>query len=381
MKILIYSSVFWPSIGGIESITDTLASSILDLGHQCTVVTETSLNKGQEEIERSYEIVRSPSLFHRFNLVKGSDLVHSNGASVALYPFAKLANKPFIWTHNGYQVSCIDGLGWVNGEPAPLSPYASLKYHYHKFGLLFAVREAVKLGFRRYVANSVDLNIAATHWIAHRQPLPNQVVAYTPYPLNHFSQLKAQQDIIYDFLYVGRLVSEKGIPELIYAFHSLCSIEEYKQMKLAVVGDGNLKEKVINLVTHLNLKENVFLLGAKRNPELASIINQSHIAIVPSAWEEPMGGVCLELLAMDKPLITSSNGGHAECVGEAGLTFPNGDQEALFQTMLKLLRNPHLIETMKTQAAQKVEEFNPLNLTNKYIEIYESVIKSYKNKI
>ncbi|MFM6270424.1 MAG: hypothetical protein ACKPFA_28610, partial [Dolichospermum sp.] len=131
-----------------------------------------------------------------------------------MYPYARLNNKPFVWTHNGYQVSCVDGLGWVDGEPTPMTPLASLAYHFRKKGWIYGLKESVKLGIRRYVANHVDLNIAATHWVAKRQPLRNQIVAYTPYPTNRFKSVNnINSNWKYDFIYVGRLVSEKGLPE------------------------------------------------------------------------------------------------------------------------------------------------------------------------
>jgi hypothetical protein len=171
MKILLYSSVFWPSLGGVETITATLAENIVRLGQECIVVTETA---SDQEDNRTYRVVRRPKLRERFELTRQCDLVHSNGASIAMFPFAKLNNKPFIWTHNGYQVSCVDGLGWVEGKPAPMTPIPSLIYHFQKKGLIHFLRESVKLAIRRYVALQVDLNIAATEWVAKRQPLKNQ---------------------------------------------------------------------------------------------------------------------------------------------------------------------------------------------------------------
>jgi glycosyltransferase involved in cell wall biosynthesis len=261
MKILIYSSVFFPSLGGIETITATLAENLTFLGHQCTVVTETSSVETQVF---AYKVIRQPTWQKRLELARESDIVHSNGASLAMYPHAKLSNKPFIWTHNGYQVSCVDGLGWVDGRPTPMTPLASLAYHFRRKGWLYGIKESLKLAVRRYVANHVDLNIAATHWVAKRQPLKNQVVAYTPYPTNRFkSANNINSDLIYDFIYVGRLVSEKGLPELINAFNLLVSTPDYQNKKLAIVGSGGMTQKLETMIKDLCLQANVSLLGSK----------------------------------------------------------------------------------------------------------------------
>jgi glycosyltransferase involved in cell wall biosynthesis len=371
MKILLYSSVFWPSLGGVETITATLAENIVRLGQECIVVTETP---SDQEDNRSYRVVRRPKLRERFELTRQCDLVHSNGASLAMFPFAKLNHKPFIWTHNGYQVSCVDGLGWVDGEPAPMTPIPSLIYHFQKKGLIHFLKESIKLAIRRYVAVLVNLNVAATEWVAKRQPLKNQIVSYTPYPLNLFKSSKSEISKKYDFIYVGRLVSEKGVPDLIKAFHILLSSPNGREKKLAIVGEGNIRSDLEKLVSELQLTEHVFFLGSQYGKDLIEIIAQSKIAVVPSVWEEPMGGVALELLAAGKNIIVSEFGGHAECVGNAGLKFKNGDYQSLYECMIKLLTDESLAKHQLKNASIQVKLFDEVNLTKKYISIYQSLL-------
>jgi glycosyltransferase involved in cell wall biosynthesis len=373
MRILLYSYVFWPSVGGVETITATLADNIIRLGHDCVVVTETPLN-GKEEIG-NYEVVRKPGYKKRLTLARQSSIIHSNGSSVAMFPYARLAGRPFIWTHNGYQVSCVDGLGWLDGEAAPMSPVASLRYHYRKRGLTCLLKESVKLTVRRLIANHVDLNIACTQWVAQRQPLSNQVVAYTPYSLKNFASASREEPTVYDFIYVGRLVSEKGLPDLIKAFHLLVSDSQYQGVTLAIVGDGFMKTSLQEMTDELKLNRNVFFLGSKQGADLVKAIAQSRIGIVPSRWEEPMGGVSLELLAAGKNLIVSADGGHAECVGDAGLKFKNGDYNGLHKCMRELLTNTSLAIRHKENALLQVKAFDEIELTKKYIEIYKQVIR------
>lgn len=371
MKILLYSSVFWPSLGGVETITATLAENIVRLGQECIVVTETA---SEQEDNRSYKVVRQPKLRERFELTRQCDLVHSNGASIAMFPFAKLNNKPFIWTHNGYQVSCVDGLGWVDGKPAPMTPIPSLIYHFQKKGLIHFLRESVKLGIRHYVAANVDLNIAATEWVAKRQPLKNQIVSYTPYPLNQFKISQCGVSKKYDFIYVGRLVSEKGVFDLIKAFHLLLSSPNGIGKKLAIVGEGNIRPDLEKLVVELKITDNVFFLGSQYGKNLLEIIDQSQIAVVPSVWEEPMGGVALELLAAGKNIIVSEFGGHAECIGNAGLKFKNGDYQSLCECMIKLMTDESFARQQLENASIQVKLFDELNLTQKYVNIYQSLL-------
>ncbi len=375
MKIIIYSSVFFPSLGGIETITATLAENLTQLGHFCTVITETAT---EEILSFGYEVVRQPSWRRRLELVQSCDIVHSNGASMTMYPYAKLSNKPFIWTHNGYQVSCVDGLGWVDGKPTPMTPMASLAYNFRERGWLYGIKESMKLALRRYVANQVDLNVAATNWVAKRQPLKNQVVAYTPYPTNRFKNNSGFiSNYEYDFIYVGRLVSEKGLPDLINAFNLLVSTPNLENKKLVVLGSGGMKNQLEKMVDDLNLSRNVSFLGSKFGAELVEIIGKAKIGIVPSAYEEPMGGVSLELMAAGKNIIVSESGGHTECVGDAGLKFKNGDPQSLCKCMIELLTNDVLAEQQREKALDQLKLFDELELTRKYLHIYVDVIKKH----
>ena len=376
MKILLYSSVFWPSLGGIETVTATLAEQIVRAGHLCTVITETPLGV-EKELTDEYPIVRQPTWHERWQFVKGCDLVHANGASVALYPFARMTKTPFIWTYNGYQVSCVDGLGWVDGERAPISPLASLRYHLTKRGIVFTFQEAVKLAFRRYVAHQVNLNVAGTKWVAKRQPLKRQVVAYNPYPIHRFQAAKDYvSETHYEFIYVGRLVSEKGLPELIEAMHLLTTELAYQNARLAIVGSGNMREALVKRVNELNLSKNVSFLGPKYGNTLIETIGRAMIGVVPSAYEEPYGGVSLELLAAGKNVIVSNRGGIAECIGRAGLTFENGDVTDLCRCMAKLLADEPFRQQQRGYASQQLDAFDEGKLTQVYLNIYENVIKN-----
>lgn len=377
INILLYASSFLPTIGGIEITTQTLAKNLSKLGHNCTVVTETSSNEPENE---PYPVIRQPTWQKRLELAKNASIIHANGASVAWYPYAKLTNTPFVWTHNGYQVSCVDGLGWLDGQSAPLTPMASLKYHWQKKGTIYIIKEAIKLGFRRYVMYNVDRNIAGSQWVAKKQPLPNQVIGLTPYPI---SDMTTTKNIIkpkkYDFIFVGRLVSEKGVDDLIKAFHLLV-LKGYTQKTLAIVGYGSMQPYYEDMVKNLNLSENITFLAPKLGNALNEILAESEVGIIPSVWDEPFGGITLQYLAAGKVAIASKNGGHGECLGKAGLTFENGDYQALFECMLKITENPDLIAEFQQEAIAQLAIYDELKLTQKYVEIYQNVIKNYPTK-
>jgi glycosyltransferase involved in cell wall biosynthesis len=373
VHVLLYSKPFFPATGGIETVSLTLAEKIVAAGHACTVVTETPAGDGPAP-SFPFAIERSPGPRRLLALARAADVVHSNGASVALFPYAKLARKPFLWTHAGYQMVSVDGLGWFEGRPAPLSPLASLGLHARRRGVKRAAIEGVKLGVRRAVGRLVDKNVAITNWVANRQPLPNQVVIYNPFPLSRFQGQAAPPAERFDFLYVGRLVSEKGIETLIRALADLNGRPGRRPATLLVVGDGDRRQALEALVDALALRAHVRFAGRKRDQELLDAMACGRVAVVPSEWEEPMGGVALELLAAGLPLIVSERGGLAECAGDAAWTFPNGDHAALAGVMAAVLDDETLRRSKAGHARAVVAAFDETRLAGEYLALYAELI-------
>lgn len=374
--MLLYSPVFWPSLGGVEAITETLGREMIAAGIDCRVVTETPSDEARDY---PFEVIRKPSITERFRLTNWCDIVHSNSASVAFWPYCELLKKPFIWTHNGYQVACIDGLGWEAGNPAPIAPIASFRHHWKLNGARKALIGGFKLIFRRYVAiQGVSLNIPATRWVDKRLKLPRSVQAYTPYPNAGF--LSSTGDKInpkIDFLYVGRLVTEKGVDTLIQAL-ALLSEKRDQRPTLRIIGGGPQAPGLKALTKDLDLLGQIDFTGPLSGDKLKDAIAETSIALVPSIWEEPMGGVTLELLSAGKSLIVSQKGGHAEVCGDAALTFSNGDPEALAARMATLLDSPMKQAQLREAAKGRIGQFSAKRLTRRYISIYESVVADWQ---
>ena len=382
MHILLYSRPFFPATGGLETMTLTLAEKIVAAGHACTVLTETP-GAAAESRAFPFAVERRLGARERLGLVRSADLVHSNGASLALFSYAKLARKPFIWTHQGYQLVAVDGLGWFDGQPAPLTPLASLWFHTRKRGLKTGAVEGAKLALRRAVGHLVDGNVAITNWVARRQPLPRQTVIYNPFPLDRFKRPpsapadapdNAPDDARYDFLYVGRLVSEKGVGTLLQALAELNGRAGRRPATLLLVGDGEHRPALEALATSLGVAAQVHFAGQKRDQALVDAIAQGRVAIVPSEWEEAMGGVALELLAAGLPLIVSERGGLAECVADGGWTFPNGDHHALASRMAALLDDEPLRRSKAARAREIVARFDESLLAAQYLDLYREIL-------
>src|SRR6185436_16407972 len=114
----------------------------------------------------------------------------------------------------------------------------------------------------------------------------------------------------YDFLYLGRLVTEKGVATLLRALAALNGERAgRRRASLLVVGDGVERRALEQLAADLGIAADVHFAGRRQGRELVEIVAQARVAVVPTETEETMGAVALELLTAGLLLIVSERGG------------------------------------------------------------------------
>src|SRR5690606_36216333 len=111
----------------------------------------------------------------------------------------------------------------------------------------------------------------------------------------------------FDFVFVGRLVSQKGCEMLIDACAQLTV-----PFTLNIIGNGVEAEKLMEKVLTLGLEKQIRFLGRMDGEPLAKMLNRHKVMIVPSMDVEGFGIVVLEGLACGCKLIVSNAGGLTE---------------------------------------------------------------------
>jgi glycosyltransferase involved in cell wall biosynthesis len=303
-----------------------------------------------------------------FALIARAEVVHGNGASLPAVLSALLLRRPALWTHQAWQLLSVDGLGWADGGPTPLDPAASIAFYRRRLPLLAWIRQALLLRLRRAVAFRLAANVAISHWMAQRQPLPRLQVIPNPVSLAaHPWSPPASRPI--PLLFLGRLVSEKGLDVLLEALALLAAAPAPLHPRLLVVGDGPMRQPWQQLTLRLGLAEQVSFAGAHPAAELPALLNQARIGVVPSAWEEPMGLVAVELLAAGLIPVVAERGGLAENIGSFGRCFANGDAAALAAVLAALLNAPPAPPAAEDWAAA----FAPTAIAARYCQIYRQI--------
>jgi glycosyltransferase involved in cell wall biosynthesis len=128
-------------------------------------------------------------------------------------------------------------------------------------------------------------------------------------------------------VYVGRFVEAKGLVELVEAFSRLAA--QRPHLRLALVGDGVMKQRLVSLVQASGAPERILMPGGMEPREVARWINASDLLVLPS-WSEGYPNVVVEALACGRPVVATDVGGTREIVNaDNGLLVAPRDVEAL----------------------------------------------------
>jgi glycosyltransferase involved in cell wall biosynthesis len=154
-------------------------------------------------------------------------------------------------------------------------------------------------------------------------------------------------------LFVGRIVEDKGIFDLIYSVKHLKG-----KATLTVVGDGPDLAKARSYVNKEGLDKYINFTGQLPHAQLSSVYNNSDAVVVPSNNHyEGFPRVIMEGWAHHKPVIVSNVGGVKAFVkdGENGLIFSPGDRVQLLDNVTQLINDWVLFEKIKEGAKEMAD--------------------------
>ena len=174
-------------------------------------------------------------------------------------------------------------------------------------------------------------------------------------------------------LSVGRLTQQKNHEFLIEVFKIIK--KKYKYLKLIILGDGELKNKLTNKIKNLNLNNDIKLLGYKSN--VFNYYSKSICFILTSDWEDP-GFVLIEAAAAKTPIISSNcKNGPKEFIllNERGYLYKNNDKQSFIETFDEFMHDIHYkkekIDLKILNAFKEAKKYSKFNHFKKLIQIFQ----------
>lgn len=127
---------------------------------------------------------------------------------------------------------------------------------------------------------------------------------FKPHPVSQVGQFCKKKGKIY-LLFVGSLTKRKNLESLLKAIAII--LRKRPDIHLLMVGDGEEKTYLKNLVELLHLSDNVTFFGSVSRETLIELYNLSDYLVLPS-YKEGFGMIMLEALACEKPVVTTPVG-------------------------------------------------------------------------
>lgn len=366
MKVFLYSRTYLPRLGGLEQASYLLARELAKRGHVVTVATDVSADP---ETDRAvgFDVVRGRSLRDLIGEARRHDLVHSNGFSLLGAAIAERADRPLVFTHQGFQASCLEGLGWHAGAPCHCRLSRCAWLTARDMGVVRCLRQLARHPVGRIAARLADANVAVSASVAKAIRAPRTTIVHNCADTDVFrpGEATGNRD---RFLFVGRFVSEKGVRVVLDAL----ALERAagRRWFLDLAGQGPLEGAYLEQARELGIEDSVRVLGPLRGERLAAVIRESLAVVVPSAWDEAFGIVAAEALACGRTALVSDRGGLPEIVDGLGTTVEATDTGAWARALRRAATDHAWREAVEARALEAARPFTPERYVVGYLETY-----------
>jgi len=176
------------------------------------------------------------------------------------------------------------------------------------------------------------------------------------------------------FLYVGQLISRKGVKYLLEACKLLKQTSD-RPFTLLLVGDGDQRPELEAFVQEHELSGQVKFVGQVEYAKLGAYLRYSGVFVFPTL-EDIWGMVVLEAMAFGKPVLCSKWAGAAELIvnGENGYVFEPHDVEELFNLMHRLIDHPEASKLLGQKAQEQLLEYTPQTAAQSFSEVIDSTL-------
>lgn len=183
-----------------------------------------------------------------------------------------------------------------------------------------------------------------------------------PNPRSFSSNIKS--DVIKkQFLAAGRFTYQKGFDLLIKAFYEFSKLEE--QWNLVIVGEGEEKQNIINLIQKYNLEDRITIENFTDN--IQKYFLESSTLLLSSRWEG-MPMIVLESLEMGVPVISFNITAVESLIedNEEGFIVSNYNIEEFSKAMYKISKSYDVRKKFSKNAMLKSEVYNVNNIVEKW---------------
>ncbi len=388
MKILMLTWEYPPRVvGGISKVVYDLSHKMVKEGNEVTVVTyKEGDNVKYYENDKGVEVYRVDNYMIRpnnfidwimqlnFNMItKANEIINKNGKFDVIHAHDWLVAYSAKSIKESYNIPLISTIhATESGRNSGIHDETQRYINDSEWMLTYESSEVIVNS--NYMKNEVQRLFG----------LPYDKINVIPNGVN--LQLFSNVNIDYDFrrqyamdnekiiLYVGRLVYEKGIQNLIAAMPKV--LDRYHDSKLIICGRGGMIDELREQVKYLGIENKVYFAGYCDSKKMQKMYKCADVAVFPSTYE-PFGIVAIESMLSGTPTIVSDVGGLNEIIehGVTGMKSYAGNANSIADSVLSLLFDPKLCANISQNAIKKVREnYNWSKITDSTYYVYQLAI-------
>lgn len=388
MKILMLTWEYPPRVvGGISKVVYDLSHKMVKEGNEVTVVTyKDGDNVKYYENDKGVEVYRVDNYMIRpnnfidwimqlnFNMItKANEIINKNGKFDVIHAHDWLVAYSAKSIKESYNIPLISTIhATESGRNSGIHDETQRYINDSEWMLTYESSEVIVNS--NYMKNEVQRLFG----------LPYDKINVIPNGVN--LQLFSNVNVDYDFrrqyamdnekiiLYVGRLVYEKGIQNLIAAMPKI--LDRYHDSKLIICGRGGMIDELREQVKYLGIDNKVYFAGYCDSKKMQKMYKCADVAVFPSTYE-PFGIVAIESMLSGTPTIVSDVGGLNEIVehGVTGMKSYAGNSNSIADSVLALLFDPKLCASISQNAIKKVKEnYNWAKITDNTYYVYQLAI-------
>ena len=177
--------------------------------------------------------------------------------------------------------------------------------------------------------------------------------------------------------FIGRFKEEKGLPLMVEA---LTYLPAYCQA--VFIGNGPMKSHLEELALQLGVRDRVIIKPGVPTSQVPAELEKLDTLVLPSLtrpnWMEQFGRILAEAMSCETPVIGSSSGEIPYVIGDAGLTFKEGDAHELSSCVQQLLDDPALYATLAQKGRQRVlDNYTQEQIARQTYEAYQEMLTNH----
>ncbi len=179
-------------------------------------------------------------------------------------------------------------------------------------------------------------------------------------------------------LCVARLVPQKDLHTLLRAMVRIRA--QHPAALLVIAGSGPMEGTLRRLITELALEEQVLMLGGIPYDELAGHYAAADVVVLSSVYEGN-ARVLAEAAASARPVVSTDVSGARDTIvdGQTGFVVPIGDETAMSERVIDLLKDPDQARSMGQQArAHVLALYNPERILAGFQDLWEATARAPK---